>query len=820
MFEANRNRRRLTTAALIALAAASLGVLADWRAPGMSRYTKDWLMRERGPLPVPAEIAIVAIDEKSIAAFGRFPWSRQILAKTIDVLSGYEPKVIAVDVLFPDSTSPEEDEMLARSIGRAGNVVLAAQLIDSPERGRPTAWLMPLPELASATAGVGHVNVQMEMEGVARQIAVQAADDAGHTVRSISVEAVRVADQTPDRSVSFTAGSLVLGARAIPVDLSRAPVLIAQTGPQTTKRVQTGRMTIDYIGPAGSFDPVTYSVADVLWGIIPASRFRGKYVLIGATAASESDRVATPFVHQTDTHADEHGALMPGVEVMANAVNTILRSRFYSETGDASGFFWATLVAALTLLLLELSQGRMEVARQAGALVILAGSVVLASYLVFAHLLVFPPLVPALSALTSAAMMGLLWRSLVASSQLDTSIAHLSHSSDILAAPSHNEPSQTAFFPHGLEWKAQKIRELNARLTERARLVDLALRSIDDGLIIATPEGAITFANRSAGTILQTPARILIGRNLFERLGLSDGGLLRRLVADRAHLEREIEIGGKKPHRFVLRMASVAASEDPGEPVYGIVASLSDVTRQHQLQRTKNDVIALVSHEMRTPLTAIQGMTELLAKYDIDSARRKEISAAINAEVKRLTNMITEYLDITRLVSGATPVRKAPLKVENLLRRVLLMLEPIAAQRSMKLVLKADASLPALVADVELLGRAMENLVSNAIKYSPDGTEVLISAAVHGDTIAISVADQGYGIPEADLSRVFEKFYRVPRLEDADVPGTGLGLALVREIADLHGGTVTVTSKVNAGSTFVLRIPLVAEAGADSTLEE
>jgi len=820
MLAANQKGRRLAAAGLIVLVSAALGVLADWRAPGMSRYANDWLMRKRGPLPVPPEIAIVAIDEKSIAAFGRFPWPRQVLAKTIEVLSGYGPKVIGVDVLFSDPTTQEDDDNLAAAIGRAGNVVLAAQLIDSPVHGGPATWLMPMPELAYAAAGVGHVNVQVEMEGVARRIAVQAADDAGHTLRAIPIETIRAADRTPEQSVSFTGRSIVLGERTIPLDVSPASVLIAQSGSQAPARVQTGRMTIDYIGPAGSFEPVTYSLIDVLHGLIPAARFRGKYVLIGATAASEGDRVASPFVHQTDSHADEHGALMPGVEVMANAVNTILRSRFYSETGDVSAFFWAALVAGLTLLLLERSQGRMEVARQAAMLVMLAGAVLLASYLAFTRLLIFPPLVPALFTLASAALMGLLWRSLSASSQLDAGIADLSQSSEILAAaPERTDPPKPTLLPHGLEWKAQRIRELNAHLTERARFVDLALKSVEDGLIIATPEGIITFANRSAASILQAPARSLPGQNLFARLGLTGEDFLRRLVTERARLEREIEIGDNRPRRYVLRMACVAAGEEPGEPVYGIVASLSDVTRQHELQQTKNDVIALVSHEMRTPLTAIQGMTELLATYDIDPARRKEISAAINQEVKRLTGMITEYLDITRLESGATVLRKMPVRIETLLQRVVLLLEPIAAQRGMRLLVKLDATPPAVVVDADLLGRAIENLVSNAIKYSPDGTEVAITAEQEGDTMAIAVADRGYGIPQQDLPRVFEKFYRVPRVEDAGVPGTGLGLALVREIAELHGGSVTVTSKVNSGSTFVLRIPLPDADRSNSTLE-
>ena len=254
-------------------------------------------------------------------------------------------------------------------------------------------------------------------------------------------------------------------------------------------------------------------------------------------------------------------------------------------------------------------------------------------------------------------------------------------------------------------------------------------------------------------------------------------------------------------------MAAVRADDSKESPVLGIVASLSDITRQHELQQTKNDVVALVSHEMRTPLTAIQGMTELLADYDLDAGRRREMHLAINDEVKRLARMITEYLDITRLESGAIEVRRSPVRVEALVERLLMMLDPMASQRGIRLLGRFAPDLPALVADPDLLGRAVENLVSNAIKYSPPDTEVTVTASADSASVSIEVADRGYGIPEADLARIFDKFYRVPRVQDAGVPGTGLGLSLVREIAELHGGRVSVKSEVGAGSTFTLRLP-------------
>ncbi len=803
---------------VIVVVAASAGILVDWQAPGVGRYTRDWLMRARGPLPVPEDIAIVAIDETSMVRFGRFPWSRQVIARTIDALAAARPKVIALDVLFTDPTTQEDDDSLARSIGHAGNVVVAAQLTDSPVHGGPSRWLQPLPAIERAAAAVGHVNVQTETEAVARQVAVRLADDSGRAYRAMPVETVRIGDGTPEEGVTDVQGALLLGARTIPLDTSAPSVAILPSA--STRVLHGGRLTIDYIGPAGSFGPVTYSLSDVVAGRVPAERFHGKFVLIGATAASLGDRVASPFVRYTDARADQHGALMPGVEVLANAIHVILSSRYYMESSDLAAFLWGATFALLTLLLLEWAQGGREVLKQLGVLTGMGALVIAASYLSFLKLLLYPPMVPCLVAFGCAGLLGLLRRSLVASSRLDANIAELALSGDLLApagpgipGPYHWADSgpvslSRGWLPKGLEWKARILSDLNARLLDRAKFVNFALRSVEDGLMIADPDGRITFANRSAGAILGVPARGLVGQNLTQRLpGSVDPETLTRLVAERSRFEREITIRGLRTQQYTLRLAAVSADEKGEGPVLGIVASLSDITRQYELQQTKNDVISLVSHEMRTPLTAIQGMTELLAAYDLEPGRRREMNLAINDEVKRLTRMITGYLDITRLESGATEIRLSPVRAETLVERILILLEPVAAQRQIVLVRNLPADLPPFLADADLLSRAVENLISNAIKYSPDGTAVTVSARAEEEYVAIEVADRGYGIPESDLERVFEKFYRVPRVQDAGVPGTGLGLSLVREIADLHRGSVSVRSEVNQGSTFTLRIP-------------
>jgi two-component system, OmpR family, phosphate regulon sensor histidine kinase PhoR len=170
--------------------------------------------------------------------------------------------------------------------------------------------------------------------------------------------------------------------------------------------------------------------------------------------------------------------------------------------------------------------------------------------------------------------------------------------------------------------------------------------------------------------------------------------------------------------------------------------------------------------------------------------------------------MIDEYLDITRLESGARLLQPAPVCIESLLERVLLLLDPVAAQRQIRLARRFAPNLPTLVADGDLLSRAVTNLVANAIKFSPAKSEVRVAARAEDDAVWIEVSDRGCGIPPESLPRIFEKFYRVPRVEEGEAPGTGLGLAFVREIAEMHGGRILAQSETGVGSVFSLKLPL------------
>ncbi len=796
-------------------------------------------MRARGDLPAPDDIVIVAIDEPSIKQLGRFPWRRGLTAQVLNVISAAQPKATALDVLYSEPTVEAEDQALSAAIKKAGNVVVSEQLVEvrtAPDASH-SEWLRCLPDIGQSAAGVGHVNVETERGGAARELLLQLADDEGDARWSLALETVRVGDNLSANQIGETNRFVRVGTKKIPfVPAERNLFIKNKNANSRFNTVQPLRMTIDYIGAAGAFGAQTVSFADVLGGRIAPEKFRGKYVLIGATAATLGDRIAAPFVHAESAEGDHHGDLMPGVEILANEINTILRGRFYQPVSDATAALFAAFAAIAVLFLSGIAEGKLAVAKQIGGLGVLFALILVGSYFAFTRAFIIPPVVPMLVSFAAAAP---LRRSLAASADLDERIEELAGAENRLltdgqtdlppfyngsrrADEAEKSPVAGRFLPHSLEWKAATLGHLARDLIARSLFVDRALRSLDEGLLIADADGRITFANKRAASIFGWSEQKLIGSNLFSRIseaeqtpGISQSGAAEMsagLIDERKTTEREIVVGGGKsaaPRYYMLRLTAVTAADenDCREPL-GFVAALLDVSRQHELQRTKNDVIALVTHELRTPLTAIQGMSELLTEHEIEPESQIKMLSTINSEAKRLARMVNEYLDITRLESGAQKARFAPVNIDNLVEQTLLLLEPLAAGRGIKIVRRFAALPPNINADAELLARAVTNVVANAIKYSPDKTTVTIETSSDERELKIIVGDEGSGISAEHLPRIFEKFYRVPRRQSAaEVAGTGLGLALMREIVELHGGRINVASESPEGLLFTIILP-------------
>jgi signal transduction histidine kinase/CHASE2 domain-containing sensor protein len=823
-------------AVAIALLSAAMALWIVWRVPGLEMSARDWLMRQRGLLQPPEDIVIVAIDESSLKRFGRFPWPRSLMARALDSLKGARPKAIALDVLYVDPTNKADDAALASAVKRAGNVVVAAQLAAGAPSEDEVEWLRPLQDIESNAAGVGHVDVHTGFDGVARTLLPREADDQGVALWAMAVELIRVGEGLAADALRAAPQAIAIGNRVLPVTTDPDSHLIESTA-AGSERLRAERLSFDYIGPPGSFAPQTVSFSEVVDGRVDPQRLHNKYLLIGATAAALGEKVASPFI-QSVSGGRLRGDLTPGVEVLANQVNAILRGRFYREVPEWIAFLCSLLAAAGVIIFAALAQGSYEIARQIAALGFLLALIILTSYLAFSRWLISPPLVSMIFAFAIATPLTLLRRAFVLSREIDSRITELSKAGQSLlpAAPVQTPTEQSGLiesggkaaerllrkWPRGAEWKARELKALNQQLLQRALFISRALRSIEDGLIIAATDARIIFANARASQILGVSARALSGSDLFERISeaeslrvqqpptivsrLQSAGAareaLRRLLEERESIEREITLGSNNARHYSMRISSVADSAH-GE-VYGIVAVFTDITRHRELERTQRDVMALVTHELKTPLTAIQGMSELLSLFEVDAAKRREMHLIINDEAKRLARMIDEYLDLTRLESGARQLRLAPLRIEQLMERSLLLLDPVADRAGVKIVRNLSPDLPPMLGDADLIARAVTNLVGNAIKFSPINSTVTVNARADGPAVLIEVIDQGCGVAPEFLPHIFEKFYRVPRAANADVPGAGLGLALVREVAELHNGTVAVESQPGKGSIFSL----------------
>ncbi|MFN2520833.1 MAG: sensor histidine kinase [Candidatus Limnocylindria bacterium] len=224
--------------------------------------------------------------------------------------------------------------------------------------------------------------------------------------------------------------------------------------------------------------------------------------------------------------------------------------------------------------------------------------------------------------------------------------------------------------------------------------------------------------------------------------------------------------------------------------------------------RSQADFISIVSHEFRTPLTGIQGFSEMIRDDDLTIAEAKDLAADINDDALRLGRMISEMLDLDRMRLGAIALHREPLDLNALVRYVATRLTLGAPDHRLRLEL--DASLPPMVGDRDRLTQVLTNLVSNAVKYSPRGSDVTVSTSTRtrSSALQVSVTDHGFGIAASDLERVFEPYVRVGSSATRDIQGTGLGLPIAREIVRLHGGTMWAESVVGQGSRFHFTLAL------------
>ena len=240
----------------------------------------------------------------------------------------------------------------------------------------------------------------------------------------------------------------------------------------------------------------------------------------------------------------------------------------------------------------------------------------------------------------------------------------------------------------------------------------------------------------------------------------------------------------------------------------GTMLVMRDVTKETEMDRLKSELVSTVSHELRTPLSSIYGFTELMLNRDIEESRQDRYLRTIHSETERLANLVNDFLDVQRMESGTQSYKKASVNIYTIAEETTQFYA--ASTKAHQITFRHEGNqLPVIEADEEKIRQLLNNLLNNAVKYSPSGGAIDVVLMTSFDQVILQVRDEGIGIPEQSLSRLFEKFYRVDNSDSRKIGGTGLGLAICKEIVTGHGGEIHVESVVKEGSLFTVKFPLV-----------
>jgi two-component system, OmpR family, sensor histidine kinase SenX3 len=327
----------------------------------------------------------------------------------------------------------------------------------------------------------------------------------------------------------------------------------------------------------------------------------------------------------------------------------------------------------------------------------------------------------------------------------------------------------------------------------------------------------------SSAVVLDNHDRVLRASAAARSFGLVKGdqlmmgellALARQVRRDGEIREGEIEVSGSafggRRTSFAVRVAPLGALGGGGL----ILLLAEDQTESRRVEEVRRDFVANISHELKTPVGALALLAETMeeAADDPDAVRR--FASRMRQEASRLTYLVQDLITLSRIQAAEPVPDPNPVDLGAVVAEVLDRCRMKASARGIELAESCDEGL-AVLGDEDLLVTALRNLVENAVAYSPEKTRVVVSATRDGVNAAqISIADQGIGIPERDLERIFERFYRVDPARSRATGGTGLGLAIVKHVVAAHGGKVTVWSKEGVGSTFTLRLPAIRKTPA------
>lgn len=710
---------------------------------------------------VDPSILIVGIDERSLRELGAWPWSRERHAQMVDQLSQAGAKAVVYDVLFSQpSQDPAADEALATAVARSGKVYLP-QFLEGPARdGLPPTMVAPLPQIAVGAAGVGLVHVRFDSDGVVRRMAPFEADGS------------RLA---PDLMT-------VVHRATKPFDAPDATRGDAQT------------LLVPFAGPPDRYRQVAFS--SVLAGEVPSEMIAGRTVFVGLTAPGLGPAFPTPVTPDA--------ASMTGVQLQASVLDGLRGGMMIKPAGLA-----LRLIFALSLLWLLLA-GLLVLPPRANLLllaVLLAVAVGASAALFSRGQLWLSPV----AAILGMALVSLVW----GWGRLGRVNDLLGHELDRLRAvdPASAADLGSEFESDLVTRQALSLGAAITRIDDLRRFAADALFSLPDATLVADAARQVIAANAAAQALLAQRPWLLEGGGLADALNALEP-LGRSFPAswpaegDGDHpIDLHLADGRAFQVQTVFRRAN--PPHGAGESA-GWIVRLADITPLTAAMRQREQALQLLTHDMRSPQTSILALLATTPNLPPDVAER------LAACARRTLALADGFVQLAR--AEVTQTAMEPVDLCDVVVEAIDELWPQCRQRHIDIRQEGCEAPTMVLGDRGVLTRALVNLIGNAVKYSPDGSMIVVRAATVLDGgrtyVELGIADQGPGLTPEEAALAFRPFQRFDRpsshLGAEAAGGAGLGLAFVQAAAVRHGGGVACASTPGGGATFTLRLPELA----------
>jgi CHASE2 domain-containing sensor protein/signal transduction histidine kinase len=712
--------------ALIASAIIAAASIGGWTRPA-DDLLYDAAMRI-APAQADPDILIIAIDEPSLSALGRWPWPRSLHAQLLERLAQARPESVTLDLLLSEPAA--DDAALAAAMTRIDHLYLPVQFLQPGRDGRAFDRLDPAPAFIRAADALGHANTQIDADGTVRSAALCFAPAQGER---------------------------------------RLPHLMARRGSSAKSARCAQPQRLRFAAPE-SF--ATVSFVSVLRGEVPDALISGRRVLIGMTAQGLGDRYPAPVSDSSN---------MPGVELNANIANAQLSDAWVGRPTVPGALAIALAPAWILLLAFWRFKPRSIILLfMALAVIVLTGSIAALT----ANLWIAPG--PALLGLALVyPLWG--WRRLQATSDYMASELALLEREEAL--PIGDTGLADADLVTG---QSRRLSGAISQLRNLRRFVGDALAGLPDPALVSDAQGIVVLTNAAADAAFGAD---LIGRSsaplLADVAEPASGTTLAAYLADPD--QRHFEFVARDGRSFVLRRAPIV---DTRSQTRGHVDYLTDITTIATARREREEMLQLLSHDMRGPQAAILALVAS-GQGEIDRAR-------IARHARHTLTLADNFVDLARMQER--PFDPEPVIAADLASEAADSLWPIARQRGVQIALTDDSDSAFIAAERESLFRALVNLLDNAVKYSPDGGTVSVHIDVAEGPLRIVTRDQGKGIDPAILPHLFQRFASDGR--GGEVKGVGLGLNYVAAVVARHGGSIVGSNAEGGGAVFTIRLPL------------